>query len=69
MKAQGGSKPILILLGILFLAIGGIGIASTFGVGLPFTIPTEIMGYPAMYIFGGLIGLGILFLIIASRMW
>jgi hypothetical protein len=64
-KAQMGPKMYLIIFGLLFLAIGGVLVASALGLisFLPITLPETIMDFPALYIFGGIVGLGVILLL------
>jgi hypothetical protein len=57
----------LIIFGVLFLAIGGFLVATALSIinFLPFALPETIMDFPALYIFGGIAGLGVI-LILAS---
>ncbi len=70
MKAQMmGAKAYLIIFGIILLALGGAGIASSMGmIDLPIALPGSLFGFPALYVFGGLLGLGVILLIASSRM-
>jgi hypothetical protein len=65
-----GPRVYVAIVGVLLLAVGGLLLATSMGMiaVLPITLPETLLGFPALYVFGGILGIGIILLIVASRM-